>query len=322
MIGQGGTSWDLRTIRPLNFQQFLYAIGEDQLADYLAEIAQTKNTIHDIHNSQIIFEFFKVYLITGGLPIAISKFIKFREQPLRAYREVRKTQYILIENYITDFLLCPNNINSKHIFNVFNAIPLQLAKRDHTHKFIFTDVISKGNRSHSDISPSIKWLKVIGLALEVIQIRAPNMPKLKHGNIANFKLFLADVGLLGAMAHLKPESIVNLDINTCTGYLIENFLLQELHFHQFYSIDTWLSRSANIDFIANFIFNDIQIPIEINNGLNKKDKSLQSYIYHHAPPLSLRFGGSDIIFDHQKKIYHFPIFLTSSVLHRLIQRAI
>ena len=71
----------------------------------------------------------------------------------------------------------------------------------------------------------------------------------------SFKLFLFDIGLLGAMINLKPESILRYDYGTYKGYFAENFVLQELCSYGLDTIVTWSGRTSEYDFKISGAFN-------------------------------------------------------------------
>ncbi|PXF59402.1 MAG: hypothetical protein C4B58_03565 [Deltaproteobacteria bacterium] len=58
-----------------------------------------------------------------------------------------------------------------------------------------------------------------------------------------------DIGLLGAMINLNPESILCYDYGSYKGYFAENFVLQELRTYGFNKIVTWSGRSSEVEFV-------------------------------------------------------------------------
>lgn len=296
------------TLYPLNFEEFLAGTGENLSLKFLEGFhgGQTDAVYH-----QKLFEQLKTYFVTGGLPEVVQEYANNKEAPLAAFRAVRELQRQLLLHYESDFSKYSGSTNSRHIERIFRAIPAQLSRfqEKKSKKFKFKDVISKGYRSYEDLADPIDWLIKAGIALKVHTNHHPSLP-IKAGAIENsFKLFLFDIGLLGAMNSLSPESIMLYDYGSYKGYFAENFILQELYSHGISNIVTWVGRTSEIEFIAE-IDNQI-IPIEVKAGVNTKAKSLQAFIDKYKPMYSIKFSGSRYGRDHHKKVDNYPLYMVS-----------
>ena len=102
---------------------------------------------------------------------------------------------------------------------VWNSIPLQLAKEN---KKFFFGKIKEGARA-KDFELAIEWLLDCGLINKVYKVSKPAMPLKAYIDFSSFKLYLLDVGLLGALSELDAESILE-------GNNIFSFLYKEIHF--------------------------------------------------------------------------------------------
>ncbi len=128
--------------------------------------------------------------------------------------------------------------------------------------------------------------------------------------IANsFKLFLFDIGLLGAMINLSPESIMRYDYGSYKGYFAENFVLQELISYGFNNVVTWSGRMSEIEFVLELDGNII--PVEVKAGINTKAKSLLAFINKYRPIFSIKFTGNKFGYDKHRKIYNYPMYMIS-----------
>ena len=245
------------------------------------------------------------------MPEIISQYTANKDDPLEAFRAVRQLQKQLILHYESDFSKYAGSTNSRHIGRIFRVIPLQLANTQDkkSKKFKFRDVISKGYRSYEDLADPIDWLTKAGLALRVNTNLHPSIPVMAGAKENNFKLFLFDIGLLGAMTGLSPENIMRDDYGSYKGYFAENFALQELYSYGSNKIVTWSGRTSEIEFILEI--DGKIIPIEVKSGINTKAKSLQAFINKYNPNYSVKFTGNKFGFDRQKGIFNYPLYMIS-----------
>jgi len=246
------------------------------------------------------------------MPEVVTLYVENREQPLNAFRAVRQLQRQLLLHYERDFSKYAGSTNSRHIERVFNNIPLQLssAQDKRSKKFIFKNVISKGYRSYEDLADPIAWVVKAGLSLKVNTNEHPSSPIMAGAKENSFKLFLFDIGLLGAMVNLAPEKIMLYDYGSYKGYFAENFVLQELYAYGLKEVVTWSGRTSEIEFVLE-IDGDI-IPVEVKSGVNTKSKSLQAYIQKYNPTYAIKFTGNKFGRDMQKRIYNYPLYMISN----------
>jgi hypothetical protein len=124
-----------------------------------------------------------------------------------------------------------------------------------------------------------------------------------------FKLLLFDIGLLGAMIGLTPESILRYDYGSYKGYFAENFVLQELYSYGLNKIVTWSGRTSEIEFVLEI--DGKIVPVEVKSGFNTKAKSLQAFINKYNPSYSIKLTGNRFGFDRQKRIFNYPLYMIS-----------
>ncbi len=293
------------TLYPLNFIEFLHAKGEEKLIAFIKEI-KTAEPLPEILHEKLL-SFTKEYLYTGGMPAAVSEYIASED-----FIRVRAIQQDILDAYQLDFAKhAPKNAVMK-INQVWNAIPSQLTKENK--KFIYS-VIRKGARAQ-EFEIAIQWLVEAGLAHKAFNISTPKLPLKAYINLEIFKLFLSDVGLLGAMANLSAKAIIHGDaiFQEFKGALVENFVAQELISHG-NNIFYWTSAGqAELDFILQY--NDIIYPIEVKSGTSTKKKSLASYIQKYDPKLALRISPLNLKSD--GKILNCPLYLLEQLCEILL----
>ncbi|HXF28687.1 MAG TPA: DUF4143 domain-containing protein, partial [Chlamydiales bacterium] len=129
-----------------------------------------------------------------------------------------------------------------------------------------------------EFETSIQWLKSAGLISKANHISIPKLPLDAYSDKQAFKVFLLDVGLLGAMSKLDPRIILEGDhlFQEFKGSLTENFVATELHDKHFDGLYYWTSEGiAEVDFVISteqHIF-----PLEVKAGFSKKKRSLLVY---------------------------------------------
>jgi len=130
----------------------------------------------------------------------------------------------------------------------------------------------------------------------------------------SFKLFMFDIGLLGAMVNHNPRNIMQCDYGSYKGYFAENYILQELYSYGFNQVVTWSGRTSEIEFIVEI--NGHAIPVEVKSGTNTKAKSLQAYINKYDPVYALKFTGNQYGLDRKKKVYNYSLYLVGRILEK------
>lgn len=289
------------TMHPLSYVEFLEALGEKELAKYCMQWESDKQeTFRDKYISLL-----KKYYFIGGMPEAVMTYLEERD-----YAEVRNVQKTILMLYENDF--------SKHIDNrtelertrmIWNAIPMQLAKEN---KKFFFGQIKKGARS-ADFEVSIQWLIDCGLVHKVYCVEKPGMPLKAYTNFSSYKLFMMDVGLLGAMADLDAESLLegNRIFMEFKGALAEQYVHQQIvsttSFTPYYYSN---SQSRNeIDFLLQIKSN--VVPLEVKAEENLRSKSLKAFVDKFQPRCAVRISMSG--YRKQDWLVNIPLWAVSGL---------
>ncbi len=264
-------------LRPMSFTEFLSALGEESLANAIEK--QDWDVLPIFHSK--LSEYLKYYLFTGGMPEVVKIFAETRNWQL-----VRQTQNQILHSYEGDF--------SKHapveivprIRMVWQSIPAQLAKENK--KFVF-GVIREGARA-KDFELAIQWLLDSGLLLKSHRVSKPGLPLIAYQDLSVYKLFLHDVGLLGAMAGLNAHTLIEGDkvFTEFKGALAEQFVMQQLSLKSERFIGYWTNErsTSEVDFVVQDE-GDI-IPIEVKSGENTKAKSFRQFYEKYQPSKAIR----------------------------------
>ena len=208
---------DLLDLYPLSFREFLCAVDQESLAEALAT---NDYGIIDNFADKYLF-WLKNYYYIGGMPAVVDY---FREE--KDYAGVREIQKDIVRQYKGDFGKHVESKELPRINMVWESIPMQLAKEN---KKFFFGQIKKGARS-SEFEVAIQWLLDCGLVHKVYRVNEPNVPLASYKSFNAYKLFMLDVGLLGAISELDAESILegNEIFVEFKGALTEQYVLQQI----------------------------------------------------------------------------------------------
>ena len=264
-------------LRPMSFTEFLSALNEERMAEIL--IKKEWEVISVFHSK--LTEYLKYYFYVGGMPEVVSRFSETRN-----WEMVRQTQFQILHSYEGDFSKhAPTEIVPR-IRMVWQSIPAQLAKENK--KFIF-GVIREGARA-KDFELAIQWLVDCGLLLKSHRVSKPHFPLIAYQDLSVFKLFMNDVGLLGAMAGLNIRTLIEGDslFTEFKGALAEQYVMQELRTDSEKYIGYWTNERSTSE--VDFVIQDQGevIPIEVKSGVNLRSKSFRLFCEKFKPELAIR----------------------------------
>ena len=273
---------DMLYMYPMDFEEFLLAMGKEQLVELLRSNSWTALT----PLRGMLTELLRQYYFVGGMPEAVKAYVERGD-----IWEVRSIHSKIIDAYRNDMSKHAPKQQVQRINMVWNSIPSQLA-RDNK-KFIY-GALRKGARAN-DFEIAIQWLVDSGLVHKVHRISKPVVPLKFYEDMASFKLFLLDCGLLGALSETPPEQILIGDnvFEEYKGAFTENYVLQQLKslprtFVYYYSND---NSTLEIDFVVQ---HDTHIiPIEVKAEENLRAKSLRQFVTDNPGLHGVRFSMSD-----------------------------
>ena len=187
---------------------------------------------------------------------------------------------------------------------VWDSIPMQLAKEN---KKFFFGQIKKGARS-SEFEIAIQWLLDCGLVYKVNRVNEPHMPLKAYKNMNAYKLFVLDVGLLGAMSELPAESILegNDIFVEFKGALTEQYVLQQLISDTPYTPYYYGNEKATFE--QDFLIQKAKsiVPIEVKAEQNIRSHSLKTYCEKFQPEEAVRF--STLKYKEQEWMVNIPLY--------------
>lgn len=273
---------DMLYMYPMDFEEFLLAMGKEQLVELLRSNSWAALT----PLRGMLTELLRQYYFVGGMPEAVKTYVERGD-----IWEVRSIHSKIIDAYRNDMSKHVPKQQVQRINMVWNSIPSQLARGNK--KFIY-GALRKGARAN-DFEIAIQWLVDSGLVHKVHRISKPVVPLKFYEDMASFKLFLLDCGLLGALSETPPEQILIGDnvFEEYKGAFTENYVLQQLKslprtFVYYYSND---NSTLEIDFVVQHEAH--VIPIEVKAEENLRAKSLRQFVTDNSGLHGVRFSMSD-----------------------------
>lgn len=263
-------------IHPLSFGEFLMAMDEEMKLEAIKNGNwEILNLLHDDLSALL-----KIYLFVGGMPEAVERFTQTRD-----YQSVRKIHNEILRAYDKDFVKHADASLLGRIRLLWNNIPAQLAKENR--KFIYK-ALKDGARGR-DYEEALQWLDDAGMLYKVHRVETPRMPLKSYQDFNAFKLYVHDVGLLGAISELPVKVILEKnDIFTnFKGAMTEQYVLQEFIANgakpSYWSSD---KGDAEIDFLLQG--EEGVFPVEAKAEKNLKAKSLKIYRNLFMPTMCYR----------------------------------
>ena len=284
---------DELNLYPMTFEEFLIANGKTDLLDILKK----HDWMIDSNLDQLFIEQLRQYYFTGGMPEAVEYYVNTND-PI----ETRNIQKRILNDYDHDF--------SKHVparalpkvRSVYNSIPAQIAKENK--KFIY-GMIRKGARA-KDYEDAIEWLKDAGLIYKVNRLRKIEAPLKYYENSSDFKLFVSDLGLLGAMSDTPVNQILT-GKNIFTEYkgsFSEQYVVQEIITS---SIEPFYYSNENSTLEIDFVVQKENVyPIEVKAEENLKSRSLRTVVDNNKELKGWRFSMSG--YRDQEWMVNVPLF--------------
>lgn len=275
---------------PMNFEEFLKAIGEDKLNNTIKEsYTKMEPLVEPLHKKAL--NLYYEYMCIGGMPIAIKEYIENGKNIVKYDDEIED---IILTSYLADMAKYTENTESIRNNKIYNSIPSQLGKENKKFKY---SLVEKSARAR-EYESSMEWLIASNMILKCNGIKTPKSP-LKAYIENNFKVYLSDIGLLRKLAKISIQEIILNRNMLYKGVLAENYVAQVLYAKTRELYYWQLGSMYEVDFLIN-IEGDI-IPIEVKASDNVSSKSLNHYIERYKPKYSVIISSKNFGFENNIK---------------------
>jgi len=295
---------DFLNLYPMNFIEFLLATGNQKYVDLLN--SRDFPLIHSFKSALI--NLLKQYLYIGGMPEVVLNYVNNSD-----FQTVRNLQEKILVAFEMDFSKhAPAEIIPR-INMLWKSIPSQLAKDNK--KFIY-GVIRQGARAR-EYEQALLWLTDFGLIHKISRIEKPAIPISSYEDLSAFKIYLVDIGLLGALSKIDAKTLLegNQYFTEFKGSLTEQYVLQELwssnHFDPYY----WTASKGNAEVDVIFQWKNYPLPLEIKASENLQAKSLKHYYQKYKPLIALRTSLAD--YRKEDWLINIPLYMLSQLPHIL-----
>ena len=245
----------VKDMYPLDFEEFISCVGiNDTVIGALREAWQNRTAVDEFIHGKIL-ELFRLYLVVGGMPAAVNKYLESNN-----LQEVMTVQQDIIRLYKRD--IAQYDLNNKlYIEEIFNLIPPELNAKNK--RFILKRL--NEHAKFERIEASFLWLTNAGVALPVYNVEEPKMPLLLARSRNLFKLFQSDIGLLACQyAEGIQLRIIKGDKSINFGSIYENAVAQELVAHDIVPYYYNNKKRGELDFVVEL--DSKVLPIEVKSG--------------------------------------------------------
>ena len=258
----------IRKVRmfPLDFEEFLDANGMNEFAiNVLRKKFEARESLDEAMHAKMM-EFFKRYLLVGGLPAAVNAYLETKN--IQAVREIQRE----IHDYYAADASKYDAERKLKIRRIYDQIPSNMENKKK--RVVAQRIECKKGSTFANYEDEFEYLISAGIALNVQAISTPNFPLIESSGKNLLKLYLNDVGILTAILYgnniraiLDDEKSINL------GSVYESVVASELSAHG-YKLFYYDNRSkGEVDFLIDDYDSLAAVPIEVKSG---KDYTIHS----------------------------------------------
>ena len=278
---------DIKTLYPMDMEEFLIAMGENDLADKIRECFENDTPMPAaLHDAAM--KLYRQYLVIGGMPECVSQFAETND-----YILIRHTQDTILASYLNDMSKYNSTNEIKKTRLTYDNITVQLSKRNTRFQY---KLIKKGGRA-SEFENAIEWLCLSGIVSQVYKAEQIKKPLENYRDIDAFKIYVSDLGLLCAKKDLVANDILYMveELNDFKGGMVENYVNVQLTINGYKTYYWESERGAEVDFV---IQRDGKIiPIEVKSADNTKAKSLKVYMDTYKPEYAIKLSAKNFGFE-------------------------
>ena len=303
---------DVKDMYPLDLEEFFMAMGvSGQVRDDLQKAFEKQQPVDEFVHKKIM-ELFRLYLIVGGMPAAVQKYIDTHN-----LQDVMAEQQAIIRLYKRDITKYDKN-HKLYIDEIFDLIPSELNAKNK--RFILKDL--NENLKFSRYENSFLWLKNAGVALPTYNVEEPVMPLKLSRSRYLFKLFQSDIGLLACQyAEGIQLRIINDEKGINYGSIYENVVAQELQAHGFELYYFNSKKQGELDFIIEK--DGHTLPIEVKSGKDYQRHNALSNVMgnpDYGIPRALVFCNENV--STSGNIVYLPIYMVAYLKKKFIGEVI
>lgn len=282
---------------PMDFEEFMWAMGNEMLIPYIKQQYEHKKPLGDFHREAM--RYFRQYMIVGGMPQAVEEYVNTRD-----FDKVDAVKRQILRLYRNDIKKYAGSATGR-VSAIFEAIPGQLQK----HEKKFTLSVINSNAKMRDYDASFFWLSDAHLANICYNTSAPNIGLQLNEERTTLKCYFCDTGLLISMAfdargivqHEIYQKLMFEKLEINEGMLVENIVAQML-------------KAANhkLFFYSNYDKENAENRMEIDFLIQKKTVTSR----HNISPIEVKSSSNYTLTSLKKCVNKFGQYLAEPyVLH-------
>jgi len=300
---------------PMDFEEFLWAMGDDLMMEYIRKQFESKKPMGDFHREAM--RLFRQYLIVGGMPQAFEEYIRTRD-----FDKVDAVKRQILRLYRNDIKKYGGGVTSR-VAALFEAIPGQLQKSEK--KFRLSEVAQDARMR--DYDTSFFWLSDACLVNICYNTTAPNVGLQLNDERATLKCYFCDTGLLISMAfdargivrHEIYQKLMFEKLEINEGMLIENVVAQMLRAagHKLFFYSNYDKENAENRMEIDFLIQKETVtsrhnisPIEVKSGTNYTLTSIKKCIDKFGQYLSTPYVIHAKDLEVKGGMVYLPIYMT------------
>lgn len=285
------------TLHPLDFEEYLWAVGEEFLWEEICAHGETLTPMHESLHQKAL-ERYREYLIVGGMPEAVKRYVQSG-----SYIEASLAQSEILDNYVADMAKYATNSEAVKIRACYNSIPVQLAKDNKKFQY---KVVQKGG-SATIFGASLEWLKQAGVILECQRVEQGLQPLPAYADQTAFKIYMSDVGLLVNKSGMMPGAVLMGENNLYMGAITENYVAQQLA-AKGDMLYYWAPENsqAELDFLVQR--REEMFCIEVKAGEHVRSRSLGMFVKKYEPTRAIRLSTKN--FGKAEEVLSVPLYAT------------
>ncbi len=259
-------SIEVQQMYPLDFEEFLWATGISK--EWIAHIRESFEREESLDESthELMLKRFQYYLLIGGLPEAVNKYLADRNMV-----RVRAVHKAIHELYRID----ASQYDEEHkliIRRIYDMIPSNLENKKK--RVVYNRIEDKTGKHFADYADEFEYLTNSGVALEVLAISNPKFPLAESEQKKLLKLYLNDVGLLTHLLYGVNVNAVLQDLRSINlGTVYESAVAQELAAHGFKLHYYDNKQKGEVDFLVDDYDRLQVLPLEVKSGKDYTEHS-------------------------------------------------
>jgi uncharacterized protein len=282
---------DELTMFPMDFEEFLWAMNRFSLGqEILNHFRRDEAFPNALHEESM--EWYKRYLIIGGMPAAVEEFIE-----TGSFLTVKDVQGRILNEYVADMAKYANPATSVKIRACYNSIPAQLSKENVKFQY---KMVQKGGTA-TIFGESIEWLIYAGIVLKCQKTGHGFMPVSAYADLSDFKLYMNDAGMLTMKSGMATQTILSPigEDNMFLGMICENYVAQALVCNGF-PLYYWKSENtAELDFVVQMAGE--VVPVEVKKGRRTKSASFNLFMKQYQSRYGIRISVKNFGFENNIK---------------------